>query len=85
MDLSPGRRKIPAEERAKRYTDGRCVYCGGFNDMAAECVARKKVQTFKAAGADGMEVGTGAGSKELGKEQVNGGRMALQLTEKVLF
>jgi len=49
MDLSAGRRRISAEERAKRFTDGRCLYCGGFNHRATKCVARKKAQMFKAA------------------------------------
>jgi len=46
------------------------VLCG-FNHRAAECVARKKAQTFKAAGEEVEEVGTRAGSEESGKEQVN--------------
>jgi len=71
MDLSAGRRRISAEERAKRFTDGRCLYCGGFNHKAVECVARKKAQMFKAAGAEVTEVGTGTGSEESGKELVN--------------
>ena len=71
MDLSPGRRRISVEKRAKRFMVGRCLYCGGFNHRAAECAARKKAQTFKAAGAELKEVGTGAGSEESGKEQVN--------------
>ena len=71
MDLSTGKRRISAEERAKTFTDGRCLYCGGFNHRAAECVARKKAQMFKAAGAEIKEVGTGTDSKESGKEQVN--------------
>ena len=64
MDLSAGRKRISAEERAKRFTDGRCLYCGGFNHRAAECAARKKAQTIKAAGAEVKEVGTGTGSEE---------------------
>jgi len=71
MDLSAGRRRISAEERAKRFTDGRCLYCGGFNHRAAECAARKKAQMFKAAGAEVKEVRTRAGPEESGKEQVN--------------
>jgi len=71
MDLSASRWRISAEERAKRFTDGRCLYCGGFNHKAADCVARKKAQTFKVAGAKVREVGTGTCSEELGKEQVN--------------
>jgi hypothetical protein len=68
MDLSAGMRRISAEERAKRFADGRCLYCGGFNHRAAECVARKKAQTFKAAGAEAKEVGTKEGSEEWGKD-----------------
>jgi len=64
MDLSVGRREISAEERAKTFMDRRCLYCGGFNHRVAECVTRKKAQTFKAAGAEVTEVGTGTGPKE---------------------
>jgi len=85
MDLSAATRRISAEERVKMFTDGRCLYCGGFIHRAAECVARKKPQTFKAAGTKVMEVRTGTGSEESGKEQVNCRRMALQLTLTVLF
>jgi len=68
MDLSAGRRRISDGERAKRFADGRCLYCGGFNHRAAECAARKKAQTFKAAGAEVKEVGTKDGSEESGKD-----------------
>jgi len=68
MDLSAGKRRISAEERAKRFADGRCLYCGGFNHRAAECAARKKAQTFKASGAEVKEVGTKEGSEESGKD-----------------
>jgi hypothetical protein len=68
MDLSAGKRRISAEERAKRFTDGRCLYGGGFNHRAAECAARKKAQTFKASGAEVKEVGTQGGSEESGKD-----------------
>jgi len=71
MDLSAGRRRISPEERAKRFTHRRCLYCGGFNHRAAECAARMKAQTFKAAGAEVKQVGAGTGSEESGKEQVN--------------
>jgi len=37
-----------------------------FNYRAAECVARKKAQTFQAAGAELKEEGTGTGSEESG-------------------
>jgi hypothetical protein len=68
MDLSAGKRRISAEERAKRFADGRCLYGGGFNHRAAECAVRKKAQTFKVAGAVIKEVGTKDGSEELGKD-----------------
>jgi hypothetical protein len=68
MDLSAGKRRISPEERAKRFADGRCLYCGGFNHRAAECAARKKAQTFKASGAEVKEVGTKEGSEESGKD-----------------
>jgi hypothetical protein len=68
MDLRAGKRTISAEERAKRFTDGRSLYYGGFNHRAAECAARKKAQTFNAAGAEIKEVGTKEGSEESGKE-----------------
>jgi hypothetical protein len=68
MDLSVGKRRISAEERAKRFADGRCLYCGGFNHRAAECAARKKAQTFKASGAEVKEGGTKEGSEESGKD-----------------
>jgi len=68
MDLSAVNRRISTEERAKRFVDGRCLYCGGFNHRAAECTARKKAQTFKAAGAEVKEVGTKDGSEETGKD-----------------
>jgi len=71
MDLCADRRRITAEERAKRFMDGRWLYCGGFNQRAAECAVRKKAQTLKVAGAEVKEVGTRTGSEESGEEQVN--------------
>jgi len=68
MDLSAGKRRISAEERAKRFADGRCLYCGGFNHRAVDCAARKKAPTFKAARAEVKEVGTKEGSEESGKD-----------------
>src|SRR5882757_755298 len=68
MDLSAGKRRISAEERAKRFADRRCLYYGGFNHRAAECAARKKAQTFMASGAEVKEVGTREGSEESGKD-----------------
>ena len=71
MNLSTGRQMISAEERAKRFADGRCLYCGGLNHKVADCAARKKAQTLKAAGAEVYEEITWAGSEESGNEQVN--------------
>jgi len=68
MDLSAGRWRISAEERAKRFADGRCLYCGGCNHRAAEYSATKKAQTFKTAGAGVQDVGTKEGSEESGTE-----------------
>ena len=72
MDLSAGRRRISDEERAKRFADGRCSYCGGFNHRAVDCAVRKKARPFKAAGAEVKEaevkeVGTKDGSEGSGK------------------
>ena len=85
MDLTAGRRRISSQERAKKFKDGRGLYCGGLNHRAAECVARKKAQTFMAAGVEGMGVGTRTGSEESGKEKLKCSRIALQLMIKVLF
>jgi len=68
MDVSAGRRRISAEKRAKRFPDGRWLYCGWFNHREAECPARKKAQTFKAAGAEIKQVGTREGSEESAKD-----------------
>jgi len=68
MDLIAGEWRISAEQRAKRFVDGRCLYCGGFNHRAAGCVARRKCQMFKVAGAEINEVGTKEGSEESGKD-----------------
>jgi hypothetical protein len=51
MDLSAGGRRISDEERAKRFPDGRFLYCGGFNHRAVDCAVRKKARSFKVAGA----------------------------------
>jgi len=85
INPSAGSMRIPAEERAKRSSDGRCFYCGGFNHRAADCAARKMAQMFKVAGAEVKEVGTRTGSEKSGKDQVNWRRMALPLMVKVLF
>jgi hypothetical protein len=68
MDLSTGKMRISADERAKRFADGRCLYCGWFNHRAAESAARKKAKTLKAAGAEVKEVGSKEGSEESGKD-----------------
>jgi len=73
------------ERRAKRFTDGRCLYWGEFNPRAADCAVRKKAATFKAAGAEVEDVGPGARSEESGTAHVNLTRMSLHLTVKVLF
>jgi len=36
----------------KRFVDGRCLYCGGFNHWAVKCGVRKKARWFKATGAE---------------------------------
>jgi hypothetical protein len=71
MDLSAGRRRISDEERAKRFADGRCLYCGGFNHRAVDCAVRKKARPFKAAGAEIKEADTKEDSREKGKERVD--------------
>jgi len=68
---STGNRRVSEEARAKRFEDGRCLYCVGFNHGAAECAARKKTQTIKVVGAVGQEVRTRTGSEESGKDQLN--------------
>jgi len=68
MDLRPAKRRISAEERAKRFADGRCFYCGAFNHRVAECAARKKAHTFNTCRVEVKEVGTREGSEELGKK-----------------
>jgi hypothetical protein len=67
MDLSAGKGRISAEERAMRFADGRCLYCSGFNHRAAECAVRKKAQKFKVAGAEIKGVGTKESPEESGK------------------
>jgi hypothetical protein len=68
FDLSAGKRRISAKGRAKRFVDGRCLYFGGINHRPAECAVRKKVQMFKATGAETEEVGTEEESEELGED-----------------
>jgi hypothetical protein len=71
MDLSAGRRRISDEERAKRFADGRCLYCGGFNHRAVNCAVRKKARPFKAAGAEVKEAGEKEDLNGKGKERVD--------------
>jgi hypothetical protein len=71
MDLSARRRRISDEERAKRFADGRCLYCGGFNHRAVDCAVRKKARPFKAAGAEVKEVEGEGDSEKKGKEWVD--------------
>jgi hypothetical protein len=71
MDLSAGRRRISDEERAKRFADERCLYCGGFNHRAVDCAVRKKVRSFTAAGAEVKEVVGKEDSMEKGTEWVD--------------
>ena len=45
MDLSANRRRLSPEERQRRMTEGRCLYCGGLGHMAATCpVARRPLR-----------------------------------------
>jgi len=68
MDLRSGKKKISEAECAKWFAHGRCLYCGKINHRAAEWAARKKAQTFEVAAAGVQDVGTGTGSKALGKD-----------------
>jgi len=63
---SASKRRNLAEDRAKWFADGRCLYCGGFIHLAGECATRKHAQTFKAAAAYVKEEGTRTGSMESG-------------------
>jgi len=71
MDLIAGRRKISGEERAKRFTDGRCLNCGGFNHRAVDCAVRKKASLLKVAGAEIKEAEGNEGLEGKGTEQVD--------------
>lgn len=42
MDLSSSRRKLTLEERQRRMTEGRCLYCGGLGHMARDCPAARR-------------------------------------------
>jgi hypothetical protein len=76
---------MSGEERARRFADGKCLYCGAFYHRVEKCAARKQAQTFKAAGVEITEVDTKEGSEKSGKDQVNLSSMVLWLTENVLF
>jgi hypothetical protein len=71
MNVCAGNMSIAAEVIARRFADGRCLYCSGFNYRAAECGDRKKAQMFKAAGAVVKKVGTGSDPEKSGKDLVN--------------
>ena len=71
MDLSAGRRRISDEERAKRFADGRCLHCGGFNHRAVDCEVRKKARPFNVAGAEVKQAEGNGDSREKGQEQVD--------------
>jgi hypothetical protein len=71
MHLSSGKRRMSAVERAKRFADGRCGYCGGLNHSVADCAVRKTAQTINDAGAEIMDASTGCGSKQSRKAEVS--------------
>jgi hypothetical protein len=76
---------MSAEERAMKFADGMCLFCGWLNHREAEYAARKKAQTFKAAGAEIQDVGTQERSQQSGNDSVTPSRMALWLTENNMF
>lgn len=61
MYVGAGKRRISAEEMAKRFGDGRYLYCRGFNFRVAECTAWKNTQMF---GAGGEEVADFQGKQD---------------------
>jgi hypothetical protein len=69
----------------KRFRDGRFGYCGGYTHGAAECTVRKMSLTFRTAGGENEEVGTGTSYKESGKDQVRQSIMAYSLTDSKLY
>lgn len=71
MEISAARRRLSDDERAKRFMDARCLYCGGFNHMAVHCALRNKARTLNAAGAELKEVKEMEESQEQGTEQVD--------------
>lgn len=56
-------KSVSAVARAKRFTEGRCLYYGVFNHRAVDCAVRKKAQTFKVAGGEIKDGETGTGSE----------------------
>jgi hypothetical protein len=68
MDLSTGRGRISRDERSNSFVDGRYYHCSWCTDWVAECLARKKAETLKAAGAEVDEVRTKEGTEESGKD-----------------
>lgn len=68
MDLSKGNSRISVEDRPKKFAHGWCLYGGVFHHRAADCMARKKTQTFKAAEEEVKKVVTAACSKGSGND-----------------
>jgi len=71
IDLSTGERMISAHDKGKRFAEGWCFHCSGFNHRAVDCAARKKTQMFRAAGAEIKKVRTGSGPEDTGNKLVN--------------
>jgi hypothetical protein len=53
MNHTAGKRRISAEERAKRFADVRCLCCGGFNHRVAECLSSIKGSDIQGVGSGG--------------------------------
>jgi hypothetical protein len=68
MDFGARKSRILAKERARKFQDERGLYCGRFNYMGAEGVARQNPQTFIVAVEMVKGVGTKEGYKESGKD-----------------
>jgi len=85
--MAPGASKkmISGKVRAIMFAYGMCEHCGGFNHRAAECMARKKAQTFMAAGEAEMEVGPKECSEESGNVLFNPSRITLWLRRNFLL